>query len=486
MSLDQHAKVSIVGAGPGDPSLITQKGIWAMQSADVVLYDALAHPSLLAHCPEHVEKRYVGKRKGLHSATQTAIHETYLETWTGQNHIVRLKGGDPVIFGRLGEELAFLQSHDIPVEVVPGVSSGIGVPGSIMMPLTHRALSRSVAFVTGSLQKSTDVLELPVADTLVFFMGVTHLETIVNAALKHEKFSENTPIAILSEGTLSQAKQLRGTLGTILDLCEKTPPAMPALSIMGEVAAFENYTLTKPLSGRRIVLTRALKDQEAWYKTLTGLGAEVVKYPLIAYVPLESRVPEHIFQQPTLILFTSHQAVTRFFEVLQAQGIDFRSLSTVKFGCVGPETRQTLLNVGFKADFCPTTYTSEALLEQIAPELQTHHVLLPQSQKAGTVLKDAIEKRGGTVTHLPCYTLSYLSGNPEWIKPGDWLTFTSPSTVESFKATYAGDLGGVVAFSIGPKTTAALEKNGFSTIIEAPESVTSQMTQSMLNYTHTQ
>jgi uroporphyrinogen III methyltransferase/synthase len=430
-------KIYLVGAGPGDPGLITLRAIHILQKADVVLYDFLAHPSFLAYCPPHCIKICVGKRKGFHVKTQAKINHLLKKYASKYSHIVRLKGGDPLIFGRGGEEVLFLKKHHISYEIVPGVSSATAIPALTGLPLTHRKVSRSVAFVTASTADPNEPIPIPEADTLVFFMGMTKLSQLVDALLKQKRWTKKTPIALIYKGSFAAQKTCLGTLGSICEDVKTFPYSTPTLIVVGKSCQYMNdfeWQSQKPLFGRRVVLLRQSHQALRWHERLLEWGAESVIFPLIQTTPLPARTLNlNRFKSVTDIIFTSSNAVDIFMEKLLGLGRDARSLQGKTLTVIGKKTASALLKWGLKADATAEDSVAEGVLELFSSTtLKKRHMLLPQAKAARTVLKQGLEALGAKVTTLPLYETKPI--NPDYfpIENGDDIIFTSSSTATHF------------------------------------------------------
>ncbi|MGE4169384.1 MAG: uroporphyrinogen-III C-methyltransferase [Candidatus Margulisiibacteriota bacterium] len=426
-------KVFLVGAGPGDPDLITARGIALLKKADVVLYDFLVHPNLLLHCKPDAIRVCVGKRKGFHQATQAEIHDLLARYSRDFTRIVRLKGGDPLLFGRGGEEMAFLHDAGIDYEVVPGVSSAFAVPAYAGIPLTDRDRSRSVAFVTGSPKAgdSLATLPMPKADTLVYLMGVSHLEAHCTR-LQDEGWPDTTPAVLISKGTWAAQQTVVGTLKTLVSEYQKNPIPTPVLMVVGRVTERQAdlaWRHTLPLSGQRVILTRALDQVQPWYEAFRDLGAEVVLMPTIAIRPVDFSIPD---TPPDWLVFTSANGVRCFVQGLLSQGRDLRVFGTCRIASVGPQTTAALAAFGLKADIDSAGGDSAALASALPPSLSNSTVLLPGAVHRNLELVSALQARGATVTLLAVYETQAIAPPSIDLVASDIVVFSSGSTVHSF------------------------------------------------------
>ena len=486
-----NGKVYLVGAGPGDPGLLTIKGLECIKKADVLVYDYLAAPTLLQYAGEDAEKIYVGKKGGDHTLSQEGINDLIAKKALEGNIVTRLKGGDPFIFGRGGEEAEVLISKGIPFEVVPGVTSAIAAPAYAGIPLTHRKFTSNLAFVTGHEdptkgQSNIDWEALARGiGTLVFLMGVKNLPNIVKNLLKHGK-SPDTPVALVRWGTTLRQKTVTGKLDTIVAKVEKAGLKAPAVIVVGKVVSlrktmkwFEN----KPLMGKNIVVTRAREQASGLVAALSELGARCLEYPTIEVVPPDDWAPldRAIENLPGYdwVVFTSVNGVKYFFKRLFEKGLDVRVLGTVKTAVIGPATQARLAGFGITADILPKSYRAESVVEAFSEEnMQGKKVLLPRAKEARPVLPVELEKLGSTVDEITTYvTRPVTTGAKELaerLRGGDIdiVTFTSSSTVTNFRklvpSTGMGKLlTNVRIASIGPITTETAESLGFSVDITA-------------------
>ena len=446
-----HTQVFLVGAGPGDPDLFTLKMIQVRQTADIVLYDYLVHPNFQKYCSERTELICVGKKKGAHSTQQSQINEMMVDFAMQKKCVVRLKGGDPLLFGRGGEEMAFLSQKNISYEVIPGISSAVAVPAYAGICLTHRNYSRSVAFVTGTTQSGELISDkdYPEADTLVFLMAMSHLKELSDRLQSHKRFSEETPATVIQDGTLSSQRLVTGTLGRIATQVKEEEITHPALLIVGDVAKLTSTLAWRhqlPLSGKRIWVcrpqSRPQTHQHEWGAALSLLGAEVIHAPLIKIQPIQSALDQITppYLSPfTMVLFTSSNAVTHFFKALLQSGGDSRCLSKKLIGVVGPKTAEALHQYGIIADIQPSTYSATGLLNKL-PELTHHHILVPQAKKASPQLVKELRQKGAQVDQVSLYDTDPIPP-PQGVvlKDGDTVILISSSQVDSFSKIYSGE-----------------------------------------------
>jgi uroporphyrinogen III methyltransferase / synthase len=488
---NKTGKVFLVGAGPGDPGLITVKGRDCIARADVVVYDYLASPALLADTNPDAEMIYVGKKGGDHTLPQDRINALLVEKAKQGSVVARLKGGDPFIFGRGGEEAEALIAADIPFEVVPGVTAAIGASAYAGIPLTHRDYTSDVAFVTGhedptKTESSINWKALATGiGTVVFFMGVKNLPTIT-ANLVANGRAADTPVAVIRWGTTPRQQTVSGTLATIVDEVRKAAIRAPAIIIVGGVVNlrktmqwFEN----RPLMGRRIVVTRAREQASDLVHALTELGAECIQYPTILVVPPPewTAVDQAIdcLDQYGWIIFTSVNGVDYFLRRLFEKGLDVRNLGHVKTASIGPATADRLRTWGLKSDIVPQSYRAESVVEAFsAMPVKGSRILLPRAREARSVLPLELTRMGARVDEVTVYETRQAENSPAELITRldagtiDMITFTSSSTVKNFLRLLPPEraeqlMQGVTVASIGPITSRTARDLGLSVNIEA-------------------
>jgi uroporphyrinogen III methyltransferase/synthase len=465
--------VYLVGAGPGDPGLITVRGAELLARADVVVYDRLAHPSLLDLAPAAAERIDVGKAPGRVAMDQDGINATLVRQGLAGREVVRLKGGDPFVFGRGGEEAEALIDAGVPFEVVPGITSAIAAPAYAGIPVTHRGLSTHVTIVTGHEDpaKGTTDTDWPAlaraGGTLVILMGAGRLETIVDLLIANGR-PPDTPVAAVRWGTRAEQSTTRATLATITALGVASPSAI----VVGPVAGLDlTWFEARPLFGRRVVVTRAREQASALRTRLEELGAEVIELPTIAIEPLPFRVPD--LTTVTWLVFTSANGVDAFFaRGLAAKGLDARALGAVRVAAIGPGTAAELARHGITPDLVPERFVAESLLEAFPPALTGDRVVLARAEQARDVLPEGLERLGYAVDVLPVYRTVSADPDPGHlarVREGavDAVTFTSSSTVTNF-CDVVGDVPeGPVVVSIGPVTSQTARERGLTVDVEA-------------------
>lgn len=483
--------VYLIGAGPGDPGLFTLRGKEVLETADVVIYDRLVHPTLLNLIRPDAERIYVGKASAHHSVRQPDINALLVENAKRGKNVARLKGGDPYVFGRGGEEAEYCQEHGIPFEVVPGVTSAIAAPAYAGIPVTHRDAASSFAVITG--HERDDSREsgtrapggaetrrnwksiANAADTLVFLMGVEALAEITQKLMEHGR-DANTPIALVQWGTWFKQRVVVGTLNTIVAEVEKAKLTPPAVCIVGEVVNqreklrwFDNPK-TMPLLGKRILVTRAREQASNLTNFLRSKGAEPVEFPVIR---IQETDDNSLLEQVVTgkirhdwIIFTSVNAVNIFAKHLKIGGKDSRYFSGMSIGAIGTATAEAIQKqFAIVADYVPKEAVGEAMLEEFpTQDLREVRILIPRALEARDVLVDGLRNRQASVDVLPIYKTVLESGNSEQIcqqieaKEIDVVTFTSSSTVKNFVSAI-GESGkaalianSVVIAAIGPIT----------------------------------
>ncbi|MFO7964281.1 MAG: uroporphyrinogen-III C-methyltransferase [Desulfobacterales bacterium] len=483
-------KVYLVGAGPGDPGLITQKGLECISRSDVIIYDFLASPVLLRYASSHAEIIYVGKRGGDHTLAQDQINHLIIEKAGRGLTVTRLKGGDPFIFGRGGEEAEELAAAGIPFEVVPGVTSAIAAPAYAGIPLTHRNFTSTLAFITGHEdpakgESGIDWHTLATGiGTLVFLMGVKNLPRIIGR-LKENGMDPNTSVALIQWGTTPQQRTVSGTLKTIVGDVEKAGLKAPAIIVVGRVVTLRDrlkWVEKKPLLGKRIIVTRAREQASRLVQNLSDLGARCIEFPTIRIMPPQSWDPLDNaidgLNEYHWIIFTSVNGVRFFFERLFMNNRDVRSLGHVKTACIGPATAAELFTFGIRTDVLPDSYRAESVVDAFRDiDIRNRKILLPRAENARPVLPKELRKMGAAVDEITAYTTQTVAEESGFDqdaslletlaeKGADVITFTSSSTVTNFKAMlpekdFAALMQGLTVACIGPITAETAEKLGF-------------------------
>ncbi|MBI5285838.1 MAG: uroporphyrinogen-III C-methyltransferase [Chloroflexi bacterium] len=489
--------VSLVGAGPGDPDLITVGGAARLAAAEVVVYDRLANPALLSHARADAELIYVGKLPDRHTLTQDEINALLVEQGLAGKRVVRLKGGDPFVFGRGGEEAEALIAACVAFEVVPGVTSAIAAAAYAGIPVTHRTLASSFAVVTGHEDPSKDVSSIDWphlatgVDTLVFLMGTARLGEIAARLIEHGR-PASTPAAVIEWGTLPRQRTATGTLETIAAVVRAEGIEHPAVTVVGDVAALRGQLRwfdRRPLFGKRVLVTRTRQQASELCRALSAQGAEPVELPTLEIVPSydQGELAEAIAHLHSSafawVVFTSENAVDLFIGHLRDAGLDARAFVRSRIAAIGPGTAEALSRAGLRADLVPEKFVAEGLLEAFALRvMRGQRVLLPRAEGAREVLVEGLEEMGAHVHELTLYRAA-VPAEPDTeglrrLRDGeiDVVTFASSSSVRNLvemlrgraesrkQRAEGGDalapLRRVVIAAIGPVTAAAVREAG--------------------------
>lgn len=476
-------KVILVGAGPGDPGLLTVKGLAALRNADVVVYDRLVSPGVLALMPVGAELINVGKVASHHPVPQEEINQILLDKALAGKTVVRLKGGDPFLFGRGGEELELLARNGVPFEEVPGIPSAIAVPAYGGIPVTHRDYTSSLHIITGH-QRAGKALDIDfealvrTRGTLVFLMGVTSLPEICGG-LMDAGMERDMPAAIVEQGTTPRQRRLNGTVGTLAELARREGVASPAISIVGPVCTLSDqfdWFGALPLRGKTVVVTRPKDRAGTLSDRLRALGADVVEYPCIETVPLlpcpaMETALEHIGNYGFLV-FTSPAGVEAMWACLLRLGKDARALGGVHLAAIGPGTDRALGEHGLRADYIPSIYDAAHLGAGLV-EQAPGQVLILRAELGSPALTQALDGAGICYDDIPCYATRYENPHaPELrvlIESGgaDLVTFTSASTVKGFVSSVGADVdfSRFLGVCIGAQTAAEAARYGMKTVV---------------------
>lgn len=492
--------VSLVGAGPGDIGLFTLRGVERLKSADVVVYDYLANEKLLNYCKPDCHCIYVGKKAAAHTLSQESINTLMVGYSQEGKTVVRLKGGDPFIFGRGGEEALHLLREGVAFEVVPGITAGIAGPAYAGIPLTHRALSSSVSFITGheSAEKSHSSIDwhgiARGSETLVFYMGVKNLPTIMDKLKTHGR-SGDTPVAIIQWGTQNFQKTITGTVGSLSDVAQTHGIKPPAVVVVGEVVQLREkirWFDKKPITGKRIVVTRSRTQASELSRALHEKGAVVEEFPTIDISPVDdlSRLDTSLqeLHRYSWIIFTSVNGVELFFRRLfdgkttEAGNAerDSRALAGVKIAVIGSATAEAVRKYGVVPDLVPRQFTSVGIIEAFDTyniAITGQSILLPGSEIAGDYLPEKLKEMGADVESVPVYRNRKPDYSAEQVKAlmrplPHLVTFTSSSTVTHFVeiingAGMADLLYRIRGASIGPVTSDTAKELGIPVAVEA-------------------
>lgn len=501
---NKKAYVYLVGAGPGDPGLITVKGMECIKKADVLVYDRLVNPSLLDYASKNAELIYVGKSPERHTLSQEEINSLLVAKASEDKIVTRLKGGDPFVFGRGGEEALELVKNKIPFEIVPGITSAIAVPAYAGIPVTHRGLTSNVAFITGNedpTKEDTDIDWTKISTgigTLVFLMGMANLPKIAKKLMENGR-SPDTPVALIRWGTLPEQVTLTATLKDIVQKAEENKFKNPAIIIVGEVVSLREelkWVEKRPLWGQRVLVTRSRDQASIFSKMIHDLGGEPIEFPTIDiiqpddYTPLDKAIAA--IEDFDWIIFTSVNGVQAFYERLLFKKMDFRQLKGVRICAIGPKTREELEKYGLLVDYVPGEYRAEAIIERMQGEdLKGKKILLPRADIARKILPESLKVMGADVHEVIAYKT--VKGNGQLNNIKDLLTdkkitiitFTSSSTVKNFISMFDKNelpelLKGIKLASIGPITTRTAVELGLSIDIEATEYTLDGLLQAIL------
>lgn len=491
--MQKPGMVYLIGAGPGDPGLFTLKGLRLLQKADVVVYDRLAGENLLAMARNDAEKIYVGKAAGRHALSQDEINSLLVEKARQGHTVARLKGGDPFLYGRGGEEAQYIRQHGLDYEVVPGVTSAIAVPAYAGIPVTHRDSTSSFAVITGHEKpgkKESSIHWEHISTgigTLVFLMGVENLAFICHNLIANGR-DPQTPIALIRWGTLPDQEVLTGTLDNIVSMVEKAAFKPPAVIIVGEVVRLReelNWVEKKPLWGKRVIITRSRAQISQLAEKIIDLGGEAIEFPSIHIVKETNlynlhNALEHLESYDWLV-FTSVNAVEIFFEELYNSRYDIRDLKGLKLAAIGPATCDKLNSKGLRVDIVPDEYRAEGIIAALCSQSKPGQwVLLPRARGARTVLPEELRRAGLHVNEVFLYEAlsspNVSKQNLQQIQQGqfDYLTFTSSSTVNNFvkivgKENVPRINKNTKVACIGPITAETARQNGFTVDINASE-----------------
>jgi uroporphyrinogen III methyltransferase / synthase len=504
---ERVGKVYLVGAGPGAPDLITVRAAAVIKGSDVVVYDSLVSPEIVALAPAGADRIFAGKRGGAgREFEQEEINQILVESARAGKTVVRLKGGDPFIFGRGGEEAAALVAADIAFEVVPGVTSAIAAPAFAGIPLTHREYASSVTFLTGhedfarnptAAARWEEIAHASRNGTLVILMATArmraNLERLISAGLPAE-----TPAAAIQWGTTAAQKTALATLGTLAEEATREGIAAPAVIVVGECAQMRldlRWFEKLPLFGRRIVITRAASNAAKLARRLRELGGEAIEFPTIETVPPESfaLIDDAIGRLNSFdwIVFTSATGVDAFVERLRATGRDIRELDNAAIAAIGPATAARIRNYALKVEAIPSEYRAEALIAAVGTDrIAGAHILIPRAAVAREILPEQLREKGAAeVVVAPTYRTvkpSRVDGSRirEFISAGaiDLVTFTSSSTVTNF-CELIGDISpGLKTAVIGPITADTARRAGFEVVASPAEYTVDALVEAISTY----
>lgn len=476
-------KVYLVGAGCGDTSLITQRGAELLSICDSVIYDRLASPTLLMYLKPGCRRVYVGKRSGSHSVCQEDINRILIEEAEKGGIIVRLKGGDPFVFGRGGEEILALEEKNIPYEVISGVTSAIAVPADAGIPVTHRGLSQSFHVITGhtadgekTLTENYSVLA-KLDGTLIFLMGLSNLSKIAERLIENGKCPD-TPAAVISNGTTADCTEVRGKLSDIALLAKEKRISSPAITVIGAVAELNLKYDSKPVMCRKKI---GVSGTRTFYgrlrDTLSELGADMIPVNVIETEEINKNqldIEIDNISSYSWLCFTSPNGVKIFFDTLIKSGIDFRKISHIKFAVIGSSTAEALKKIGFNADIMPSVYTGKNLAYEITSKIaKNEKILILRSERGYKTLTDILEVNSYSFKDLHIYNTQsnkvFSEELTDNVSELDFIIFGSSYSAESFKENKNSErlIKKAKLIAIGTTTEDALKKCGYENIITA-------------------
>jgi uroporphyrinogen III methyltransferase/synthase len=482
--------VYLVGAGPGDPELITLKGLRCLQSAEVVVYDRLANEALLEYVPAAALRIFAGKAPGAHALTQQEINATLIEHGSAGKRVVRLKGGDPYVFGRGGEEAEALAAAGVPCEVVPGVTSAIAAPAYAGIPVTHRDVTPAFTVVTGheDLGKDESTVPWPAlaagADTLVFLMGVGRLPLIAQRLIAHGR-PPSTPVAVVRRGTWRDQQLVVGTLEDIAERVAEVGLTAPAVTVVGRVVTLAGtlgWAGCAPLAGRRVLVTRAREQASALSALLRSFGASVVEYPAIRIEPAEDyRDLDRALADVASYrwaCFTSVNAVDAVDQRLQAICRDWQAFEATRLAAIGPATARALQAQGCRVQYVPERFLAEEIVAGL-PDADGARILLARADIADTRLVEGLQARGAQVDQFVAYRTLVTAEDAGALRARlldgeiDVVTFASSSTVRNLCRALGDDaatlLSRTLVACIGPVTASTAREEGLDPAVVADE-----------------
>ncbi len=504
---DRKGKVFIIGAGPGDPKLITLRGKELIERADVILYDYLVAKELLTYAKKSCEIVYVGKKAGKHTMPQEEINALLCEKALPGKTVVRLKGGDPFVFGRGGEEVIALEEKKIPFEIVPGITAAIASPAYSGIPVTHRDYTQTFTLVTGHEADDKEKGRIPwkslaeLGGTIAFYMGVKNMESNLKKLIENG-MDKNTPCAFIRWGTTSDQKTFTGTIENIKNHIPEEFYRPPAMILIGGVVNLREkmrWFEAKPLFGKSFLVTRSREQASVLVELLAENGGQCFELPTIKieppldFSPLDQAIEN--LERYDWVIFTSVNGVTFFNERLKETGKDSRALSDILIGSIGPATTLKLEELGIKADFQPSRYQSDLIAKEITKDFNVtgKRILLARSDIAPMDLVGDLEAEGAEVNNVTAYRTQAVENSKEEFREKiaageiDCFTFTASSTVRNFFNWYGeGNFKKLkkkpVIASIGPVTSNAIKDFGFSPTVEARESTIPALVDSIKDY----
>ncbi len=498
----------MVGAGPGDPGLLTLRAKECIERADVIVYDNLANRVFLEYAQKGAELIYAGKEGGRHTMTQDHINRVIVDRAAAGCSVVRLKGGDPFIFGRGGEEAQELARAGILFEVVPGVTSAVAVPAYAGIPLTHRDFTPTVAFITGHEDPEKEHSGIAWdristgAGTLVFLMGVGNLSGIAENLMRNGRPAD-TPVAVIQRGTVAEQKTVTGPLKDIADIAKREGVRPPAVMVVGGVVQLRQELAwfdKRVLFGKRILVTRAREQASTFLAALSELGAECIEFPVIEVVPpsgyggLDRAIRD--LDRYQWVIFTSTNGVKSFFDRLRFLGKDSRSLTGIRVAAIGAKTGEAILDRGITPDLIPDEFRAEAVVKAFRKEdVEGLRILLPRAAQARDVLPVELEKMGAAVDVVEAYRTAKAEGDRSWVRglldrgAIHMVTFTSSSTVHNFVEAFQEEgerffrwMERVAVACIGPVTAETAKKMGLKVSLVSGKYTIEALTGAIVDY----
>lgn len=501
----QSGKVYLIGAGPGDYRLITLKGLNCIKEADVILYDRLSSEKLLEFAKEEAERVFVGKEPNRHAYSQEEINGLLVKKAREGRIVARLKGGDPFVFGRGGEEALELVKHQIPFEIIPGITSAIAVPAYAGIPVTHRHVSSSFHVITGHEDPSKDEKSIDyealarLEGTLVFLMGLQNIQQICDNLIRYGQ-SKDRPVAVIQNGTTSQHRMIHGTLSDIGLRVKEHGFMNPSIIVVGEVVNLSEdlgWLKNKPLFGKKILVTRTREQASYLSQRIEELGGEAIEFPTIqidkpdTYDEIDRALGE--LEKYRWVIFTSTNGVAAFFDRMKKLNFDIRLLHGAKLCAIGPATAKALQDMGFTIEYIPEEYRAEGMIDGLRDKIQPGDcILLPRADIAREVLIEELEAMGANVDNIHAYRTvvpeQSQSKLVELLKEGEihTITFTSSSTVRNFIQILGEEnrklLSGIKLAAIGPITESTAREMGLHIDIQAEEYTIDGLVKAMVQY----
>lgn len=495
----QSGKIYLVGAGPGDPGLLTLRGRELLEQADTVFYDYLANPLLLGHASDSAELVCLGRHGDGRLLTQVEINQQVVAAAQSGKTVVRLKGGDPSIFARSGEEIAAFEKADVDYEVVPGVTAALAASSYAGVPLTHRDHASCVAFVTGQECRSKEGTALDLENlasfpgTLVFYMGVTTAPVWASELVKHGK-APDTPVAIVRHCSLPEQRTVLTTLGQLPEVLAPQKMRPPAIVIVGEAVAAQtasSWFTSRPMFGQTVMVTRPVRQAASLQTKLTALGATTLVQPAIEieavddYSAVDAAI-ENLDSYDWLV-FSSANGVQYFLDRIMATGRDLRQLASCRLATIGPATAAALAEYHLQADLQPAEYRAEALAEQLSPQAAGKRMLLIRASRGREVLAETLSAAGAEIDQVVVYesrdTEKPQADVAEALAAGqiDWVTVTSSAIARSLVNLFGDALQQTKLAAISPLTAGVLEEAGYPATVVAKEYTTEGLLQSILS-----